>query len=212
MRKSFVRASVITGLSMLVLAGIVSAQGTSVQTQESLVGTWEAITRSAGGIGSTLTFGADNSLTFTVGAMLDAKYRRAGDTLFIVDPSGHATASRIKISHDTLVTTTPDNREQRETRVGTALLSDPLVGLWTYPHYTGVAAFEQYTPDGQLHLRVPIRTLKGTYATARDSAMLHLPGPGGGDRGVHFAIVADTLILAWGSQSNRYLKVRPLVF
>jgi len=37
--------------------------------------------------------------------------------------------------------------------------------------------------------------------------MLHLPGPGGGDRGVHFAIVADTLILSFDGKSTRYLKV-----
>ena len=40
--------------------------------------------------------------------------------------------------------------------------------------------------------------------------MLHLPGPGGGDRAVHFAVVADTLLLVWNGQTNRYLKAQPL--
>ena len=87
---------------------------------------------------------------------------------------------------------------------------DSLVGLWTYPHYTGVAAYEEYTPAGDLRLRIPIRRLKGTYATLGDSATLHLPGPGGGDRAVHFAVVADTLLLVWNGQTNRYLKAQPL--
>jgi hypothetical protein len=140
---------------------------------------------------------------------VDFKYRRVRDSLFIVDPEGHSTPSRVRISRDTLITTRGAT-EQRETRVGAPLPGDSLVGLWSYPHYTGVSAYEEYTPTGQLRLRIPIRTLKGTYASQGDSALLHLPGPGGGDRAVHFAVVADTLLLSWGSQTSRYLKAQPL--
>jgi len=188
------------------LSGSLSAQVTPVSP---LVGTWEAVARSGGGLGATLTFGRDNSLYYTVGAMVDLKYRRVRDSLFIVDPEGHSTPSRIRIVRDTLITIRGAS-EQRETRVGAWSPGDSLVGIWTYPHYTGVAAYEEYTPLGDLRLRIPIRTLKGTYATLGDSAMLHLPGPGGGDRAVHFAVAADTLLLAWNGQTNRYLKAQPL--
>ena len=194
------------GTLAIFVAGAASAQVTPVSP---LVGTWEAVARSAGGLGATLSFGGDNSLSYTVGAMVDFKYRRVRDSLFIVDPEGHSTPSRIRIARDTLITVR-GNSEQRETRVGAVSPGDSLVGLWTYPHYTGVAAYEEYTPTGDLRLRIPIRTLKGTYATLGDSAMLHLPGPGGGDRAVHFAVVADTLLLVWNGQTNRYLKAQPL--
>jgi hypothetical protein len=196
----------ILAISTVLLAGPVLAQVTPATP---LIGTWEAVARSGGGLGTTMTFGADNSLSYTVGAMVDFKYRRVRDSLVIVDPEGQSTASRIRIAHDTLITFRNDG-EQRETRVGPPLPGDSLVGVWTYPHYTGVAAYEEYTPTGDLRLRIPIRTLKGTYATQADSAVLHLPGPGGGDRAVHFAVVADTLVLVWNGQTNRYIKAQQL--
>jgi hypothetical protein len=194
------------GISSLLLAAALPAQ---VSPGSSLVGTWEAVARSAGGLGTTVSFGVDNSLSYTVGAMVDFKYRRVRDSLFIVDPEGNSTASRIRIAHDTLITFRGDS-EQRETRLGAVSAGDSLVGIWTYPHYTGVAAYEEYTPAGDLRLRIPIRTLRGTYATQGDSAVLHLAGPGGGDRAVHFAVVADTLLLVWNGQTNRYLKAKQL--
>jgi hypothetical protein len=193
-------------LGGILLAGAASAQVTS---DAPLVGTWEAVARTAGGLGTTLSFGNDNSLEFTVGAMVDFKYRRLRDSLFIVDPEGHSTPSRIRIVRDTLIATR-DGNEQRETRIGAPSPGDSLIGLWSYPHSTGVSAYEVYTPTGELHVRIPIRTLKGTYAARGDSALLHLAGPGGGDRAVRFAVVADTLLLSWNGQTSRYLKAQPL--
>src|SRR4051812_9860184 len=192
-----------------ILAGVAVGQATPVSTPGSLLGTWEAVSRSDGGLGSTLSFGPDNSLTFTVGALIDMKYRRAGDSLFVVDQAGTTRPSQIKIVADTLVETKTKG-VQRKTRVGAAVRGDSLLGLWTYPHYTGVAAFEQYTADGQLHLRVPVRTLKGSYVTAGETAMLHLMGDGGGDREVKFAVSGDTLQLTWNGQTSRYLKATPV--
>jgi hypothetical protein len=40
--------------------------------------------------------------------------------------------------------------------------------------------------------------------------MLHLPGQGGGDRAVRFAVAGDTLQLIWNGQTSRYVKVTPL--
>jgi hypothetical protein len=175
-----------------------------------LIGTWEAVNRSAGGLGSTMTFAADNTLSYTLGAMVDMQYKRSRDSLYIIDPQNGINAFRLSINRDTLVMTN-DGREQRETRVGAPVTgADPVVGRWTYQHYTGVPAFEEYTPGGEFRLRVPIRTLQGTYAVLGDSAMLHLPGPGGGDRAVRFTIVGDTLQLNWSGQTARYVKAAPL--
>src|SRR4051812_7222099 len=179
-----------------ILAGVAVGQATPVSTPGSLLGTWEAVARSDGGLGSTLSFGPDNSLTFSVGALVDMKYRRAGDTLFVTDQTGATKPSQIKIVADTLVDTKPKG-VVKKTRVAAAARGDSLLGVWTYPHYTGVAASEEYTADGQLHLRVPVRTLKGNYVTAGETAMLHLMGDGGGDREVKFAVLGDTLQLTW---------------
>jgi hypothetical protein len=173
-----------------------------------LIGTWEAVNRSAGGLGSTISFAPDNSMTYTLGAMVDMQYKRSRDSLYIIDPQNGVNAFRVSIMRDTLVMIN-QGQEQRETRVGTPVSgADPVVGRWTYLHYTGVPAFEEYTPGGEFRLRVPIRTLQGTYAALGDSAMLHLPGPGGGDRAVRFTVTADTLQMTWDGQTARYIKVR----
>jgi hypothetical protein len=193
-------------LALNVVAGQVAPPARSTP----LIGTWEAVTRSAGGLGSTISFAPDNSMSFTLGAMVDMKYKRARDSLYIIDPANGVNAFRVSILRDTLVMVN-QGKEQRETRVGAPLKgADPVIGRWTYLHYTGVPAFEEYTPGGDFRLRVPIRTLQGTYATMGDSAMMHLPGPGGGDRAVRFAVVGDTLELTWNGQTSRYVKATPL--
>lgn len=189
---------------------VAAAQVAPAPRPTPLLGTWEAVNRMAGGLGSTMTFAADNTLSYTLGAMVDMQYKRSRDSLYIIDPQNGINAFRVSISRDTLVMTN-QGTEQRETRVGAPVTgADPVVGRWTYQHYTGVPAFEEYTPSGEFRLRVPIRTLQGTYAVLGDSAMLHLPGPGGGDRAVRFTIVGDTLQLNWSGQTARYVKAAPL--
>jgi hypothetical protein len=177
--------------------------------KSSLLGTWEAITRSAGGLGATISFGPDNSLRYTLGAMVDMKYRRARDSLYIVDPQGPVNPFQVSFVRDTMIMTN-EGKQQRETRVTPAVAgADPVIGTWTYTHYTGVSAFEEYTGAGDFRLRIPIRTLEGSWAAVGDSAMLHLPGPGGGDRAVRFGIAGDTLLLRYDGQTSRYLKTTP---
>ena len=201
-------ARVIFMASPLWFAGNAAAQGV-VAVPGALLGSWEAISRSEGGLGSTIAFAADNTLTFTMGAMVDMSYRRSGDSLFVTSPNGDLAPAKIAIVHDTLVVTR-NGREQRESRVGTAVGDNPLVGNWTYLHYTGVPAYEEYTATGAYHLRVPIRTLQGNYTAFGDAAMLHLMGDGGGDRNVKFSVVGDTLQLSWDGQTSRYVRAKPL--
>lgn len=201
-------ARVILVAAPLWLSGNAVAQGV-VAVPGALLGTWEAISRSEGGLGSTIAFAADNTLTFTMGAMVDMSYRRSGDSLFVSSPDGDLAPAKIAIVHDTLVVTR-NGREQRESRVGAVVGDNPLVGNWTYLHYTGVPAYEEYTASGAYHLRVPIRTLQGNYTAFGDAAMLHLLGDGGGDRSVKFTVVGDTLQLSWDGQTSRYLRAKPL--
>ncbi|HEX9085575.1 MAG TPA: hypothetical protein VF836_12625 [Gemmatimonadaceae bacterium] len=197
-------------IANLACLNVAAAQVAPARPSTTLIGTWEAVTRSVGGLGSTISFAPDNTMSYTLGAMVDMKYKRARDSLYIIDPQNGVNAFQFSIIRDTLVMIN-DGREQRETRVGAPVSgADPVVGRWTYLHYTGVPAFEEYTPGGDFHLRVPIRTMQGTYAALGDSAMLHLPGQGGGDRAVRFAVAGDTLQLIWGGQTSRYVKVVPL--
>jgi hypothetical protein len=199
---------------MIMIAQSLAVSGLAAQVvannpRSALIGTWEVITRSAGGLGATISFGVDNTLRYTLGAMVDMKYRRAQDSLYIVDPQGPVNPFKISFVGDTMVMTN-EGKQQRETRVTPAVPgADPVIGKWTYTHYTGVPAFEEYTAGGDFRLRVPIRTLEGNWTAVGDSAMLHLPGPGGGDRAVRFAVTADTLQLKYDGQTSRYLRITP---
>jgi hypothetical protein len=191
------------------MASFAVAQAAPASETSALVGTWEAINRSAGGLGATIAFAPDNTLRYTLGAMVDMKYRRSRDSLYIVDPQGPVNPFQLSFARDTMVMTN-QGKQQRETRVTPAVPgADPVIGKWTYQHYTGVPAFEEYTPAGDFRLRVPIRTLEGNWTAVGDSAMLHLPGPGGGDRAVRFAIAGDTLLLKYDGQTSRYLRTAP---
>ena len=207
-RPIFSSARVVLVAAPLWLSARAAAQST-VAVPGALLGSWEAISRSEGGLGSTIAFAADNALTFTMGAMVDMSYRRTGDSLFVTSANGDLAPAKIVIVHDTLVVTR-NGREQRESRIGVAAGDNPLVGNWTYLHYTGVPAYEEYTSTGAYHLRVPIRTLQGNYTAFGDAAMLHLMGDGGGDRNVKFSVVGDTLQLSWNGQTSRYLRAKPL--
>jgi hypothetical protein len=189
-------------------AGALEAQNPAAATG-SIVGTWEAVARSTGGLGSTISFAPDNSLSFTLGVLVDMSYRRAGDSLFVTSADGSLPPASIKFVNDTLVVARSD-RDQRETRLSAKVAGDPIIGLWTYQHYTGVAAYEEYTADGAFHLRVPIRTLTGNYVVAGNTAVMHLMGDGGGDRTVNFTVSGDTLQLAWNGQATRYTRAAAL--
>jgi hypothetical protein len=169
------------------------------------VGTWEAVARSPGGLGSTITFSPDNSLSFTLGVMVDMNYRHTSDSLFVTSAEGNLPPASVAFANDTLIVARSD-REQHEIRLGPKSSGDPLVGRWTYQHYTGVAAYEEYTLGGEFRLRVPIRTLTGNYVVAGATAVMHLMGDGGGDRTVNFSVSGDTLQLTWNGQSTRYLR------
>jgi hypothetical protein len=204
------RAKGLVLVSSLLALRTLDGQISPAARQSTLLGTWEAITRSAGGLGATISFEPENALRYTLGAMVDMKYRRSRDSLYIMDPQGTVSPFQVSFVRDTLVMVN-EGKQQRETRVGAPTAgADLLIGRWTYLHYTGVPAFEEFTPTGDFHLRVPIRTLEGNYAAVGDSAMLHLPGPGGGDRAVRFAFAGDTLVLTFNGQSSRYVRAAPL--
>jgi len=65
----------------LLSLNVMVAQVAPPARSTSLIGTWEAVTRSAGGLGSTISFAPDNSMSFTLGAMVDMKYKRPGQPL-----------------------------------------------------------------------------------------------------------------------------------
>ena len=94
----FSQGLVVTWLFTLVM---ISPGAPSLSGQEvSIVGKWESVTRTRGGIGSTLDFHSDGTVSLTPGAMLDLNYRLDGTRLVMsfIDPgSGEVSENTVDV-------------------------------------------------------------------------------------------------------------------
>lgn len=165
-----------------------------------LVGKWESVARSNGGIGATFEFLGDGSATFTPGALVDFTYRLEGSRLFrsFEDPdtgSESETIVDIQISADTMIQRIAETGQETVlVRVGSAEAGrPPIVGTWSFDHSAGVTAFEIFTADGELHLRVPFVTVHGRYTLSNDTLTIELERQGRAD--FRYSIDGSTLTL-----------------
>jgi hypothetical protein len=91
--------------------------------------------------------------------------------------------------------------ETTKTRIGTAVAgSPPIVGVWTYQHYTGVSAFERYGVDGTMDLRITMPgETRGRFAVADSTLTMET----GGKKSVKsFVLSGDLLTLTSGEASG----------
>ena len=162
--------------SRCLLIALALGGGSLTAQDESIVGKWESVARNQGGLGLTFEFHPDGSIGITPGAMVDFTYRLDGDRLVMsfIEPgtgevSEHAVAVRFK--GDSMTQADPESGEKvRYSRLGEAEAdAPPIVGAWSFKHYTGGKALQVYTADGHGHLRVPLRTDRGTYTLAGDT-------------------------------------------
>jgi hypothetical protein len=194
---------------------MISPGAPSLSGQEvSIVGKWESVTRSAGGIGSTLDFHSDSKVSLAPGAMLDLSYRLDGTRLVMsfTDPgSGEVSENTVDvhISGDSMIQSDPESGQEirlmRAQAAGTNTL--PIVGKWSFTHQTGGIAFQVFTADGNMHLRVPFRTDRGTYVISADSLTILIEGQDPWQ--VRFAIDGTRLTLYSGDESPQHYNRVP---
>jgi len=178
-----------------------------------LVGTWEATIRSYGGIGSTVLFAADSVFTLVLGAMVDVKYKVNGSefTFFGEDRGKRSSETqKLKFVGDTAVLSA-NGCSMKLTPLETGTVAGSLVGKWRLMHMTGVPAFEEFTPDGEARLRVPIQVQKGMYSVRGDTIAFHTYSPRREDWSARFRLTGDTLTVSIGGERQQYLRARPLI-
>ena len=148
-----------------------------------LIGKWESVVRSKGGIGQALEFHRNGSLTQTTAAMVEATYRVEGSRLITSskDPrTGKVTedVTEIRFEGATLIQKSMQaGGEVRMTRKRSGgPQAPPIVGIWSYPHYAGGTALVMFTPDGRMIFRLPLRTDRGNWSIAGDLVTIALPG------------------------------------
>jgi hypothetical protein len=164
------------------------------ESQE-LVGLWETRATSKGGIGHTLEFRQDGTFVEAAAVMVSSLYRVSGDRLMIAEVTADRAENGLKfrIEGDTLLHTMLDGSTLRKERVGKPEEGSPaIVGVWRYRHDTGAIAFERYTGDGRMLLRLPLAGSTGCYNVTGNRISMT---SNRGKTAIPFAVRAGELVL-----------------
>ena len=180
-----------------------------------LIGTWDATNRSHGGIGSTVILGRDSAFVLVLGAMVDGEYRIKGQDFTIIgedDGSGQrfTETQKLTFAGDTAVLSAK-GCAMKLTPLEAGIPANSLVGKWRMIHLTGVPAYEEFSADGSVRLRVPIVVQKGKYRVTGDSIAFHTITPAPEDWVVGFTMAGDTLTVSNSLGQHRYLHARELI-
>jgi hypothetical protein len=194
-----------------------NAQAAASRNQQaavnSVVGTWEAAVRSHGGIGTTALFSSDSEFRLVIGAMVDANYKLEGNQFTFYGADGGRKVSQtatLSWAGDTAVLSA-GSVSRRLARLDRTSSPPTLVGRWRYFHSTGVPAYEEYSSDGLIRLRVPIQVRKGRYSVRGDTLVLSISSPPEENLAAKFALRGDTLTLLLAGHEQVFLRARELI-
>jgi hypothetical protein len=145
-----------------------------------LVGRWESVAASRGGLGIMFEFREDGTMLQSGGALVDFQIQSLANTELVLrenDGEGEALRLGFTIDEDTaLVTPVGVEEPQRWSRIGSASPDQhPLVGIWSYVHYTGHTAYVTVTEE-VMHLRVPVNPQNAVYQVTGDTMVVFQKG------------------------------------
>jgi hypothetical protein len=200
------RAWLMTAAALLCL-GAPADRSRAADTDPPLIGRWESVARSAGGLGQVLEFRPDGSMTQWVAVLVELTYQVHGPLLlsFYRHPGSGATetqAAGIRFDGNVMIQRDPQSGgETRLTRKRAGGPQDmPIVGVWTTPHETGQTAYLLYSADGRMVFRLPVRAERGRWSWSSDQLTMDL-GPSMTST-VRYAVQGDRLSLI-DSQSKQ---------
>lgn len=161
-----------------------------------LIGTWESMDHSPGGMGTIMVFAGDNSVLAIVSVMGDLRYTRNGNRIQLTNPEGGRIAYTVTITGDTLVQRTRE-KTVKMTRIPGPGPDTGLVGKWRFPYELPQQPARQgimeYRTDGINRVRVPLQTLAGSYSVSGSELTLRFPNAP--PQTAAFSIDGDTLTL-----------------
>jgi len=177
------RRAWLMAVTALICVGAPASRSRAADTDPALIGRWESVARSAGGLGQVLEFRPDGSMTRWIAVLVELTYQVHGPLLlsFYRHPGSGATetqAAGIRFEGNVMIQRDPQTgAETRLTRKRAGGPQDmPIVGVWTTPHETGQTAFLLYTADGRVVFRLPIRAERGRWSWSSDQLTMDL-GP-----------------------------------
>jgi hypothetical protein len=144
-------------------------------SDESVEGIWSAVVRTKGGLGSQWTFLPKGEVSYTFGALVDFKYEIEDDYIKMrliettEETKNDTITERFTITKNTL-TVVNNNSSEKQIMEWAGIPSPPktkthpIVGNWTYTHYTGQPALMRYSSKGIVQLTVPFTVENGSYS------------------------------------------------
>ncbi len=138
----------------------------------------------------------------SVGAIVEGWYRIEGDKL-VLPPgttSGKPTVTPFRVEGDTLY-----ENEMRFLRVGKAAAgAEPIVGVWCAEPQARAGELIEYTRDGLIKFRLPMRTTLGTYDMVHQTFALE----GEAKHGGRFRLENGLLVLTLpdGKGEDRFIR------
>lgn len=141
------------------------------QTRD-VVGRWESVEVSSGGLGTMLTFFEDGTVAVSPGVVVDGPYRLDGSQLVWGDRRSEETVGEVTIVGDTLIEAFADH-SVRSLRVGGPLPGEhAITGAWEALGATlGIGRFMTFDAD-VMRLRIPFGADRGTYIRDGDSLIV----------------------------------------
>ena len=130
-----------------------------------LVGLWESNETTRGGIGNYVELRADGTCARSLCVMLDVSYELEGARLRLgvaEEKEGERPVYLVEFRGNEMLLRPADGTADPEALIRKYRLtpavsgSSPIVGDWAYGHTTGVTAYERYTPEGRMQLRIPM--------------------------------------------------------
>jgi len=191
-------------IALVLVAALISP----VDETANLIGLWDSVKTSSGGIGQTLEFRGDGTFVEAATVLVDGYYRVIGDRLVVGQQPLGADAkqsTRIKIEGDVFVQTGPDGTVIRRERIGPGGEGKAgIVGAWRYHHYTNAVAFERYTDEGRFFFRLPMSSSVGRYVLKGGELLLLRPNQP--DVKMRAETRGDTLSLSGGGRVTDYRR------
>ena len=165
-----------------------------------LIGTWDG--RTPDGMGATISFHGDSSMTFSPGVMIDFTAKPQGDELVatVASPGAPSQSVRIRAEGDRLTYTASNAPAEHWARLGKAVAGQPpYAGKWAIDQSVPPPVDKKkkskkadstlsemsevrnsmrmvITPEGKARLRVPARTDFGAYNVQGNKLLMQYGG------------------------------------
>jgi hypothetical protein len=158
------------------------ASPSAAAPDQPLVGQWESVERTPGGVGEVIEFRADGTALQISAAMGDATYELREDWLVTYwkdRTTGRVSilANRVELEGDELLQKDEQgNLVSRMRRAGAPNEGSALTGIWCSEDGPGLRTFTEFTSRGEMFIRLPIREVSGRYWLSGDQLAVELEG------------------------------------